>query len=129
MKWSFIFLILISQGCGMSNSVEIDRFNFRVSELIGDAKSVKVTASQLTDFEWDSLCFQRKDLLQLTFSSGGSVVMSFKFSYEDYFTDEGYVKGSLDGKCISNKDYIVIERKYPGYSKTIGFMSIEKYKE
>lgn len=109
----------------MSNKNEIDNFNSRVSGLLGDSDSVKIVASELTDFSWYSLCFQRGDLLELTFLSDGTEV-EFKFSYEDYFVDEAYVKDSLDGKCISGQDHILIKRKYPGYSKTIEFLAIGK---
>jgi len=126
MKKCFLFLILMVQGCGMSSDNEVEKFNTKVSGLIGSSESIKIVASELTDFEWDNLCFQRENLLQLTFSRGGAEIVKLKLRYEDYFTDEDYVKGSLDGRCVSSRDHILLKRKYPGYSKTIEFMSIEK---
>lgn len=126
MKRCFLILILIVQGCGMSSDNEREKFDGRVTGLIGGSESIEIVASDLTDFEWDSLCFQREKLLQLTFSKGGTELVKLQFRYEDYFTDEDYVKGSLDGRCISSRDRILLKRKYPGYSKTIEFMSIEE---
>lgn len=110
----------------MSSDNEVEKFNTKVSGLIGSSESIKIVASELTDFEWDNLCFQREKLLQLTFSRGGAEIVKLQLRYEDYFTDEDYVKGSLDGKCVSSRGHILLKRKYPGYSNTIEFMSIEK---
>lgn len=124
-RYFFLLFFLMIQGCGMSSQNEIDKFNSRVSSLLGDSDSVEIAASELTGFSWDSLCFRRGDLLKLTFLSGGKE-LEFGFSYGEYFVDEAYVKGSLDGVCISGRDRIVIKRKYPGYSKTIEFLAANK---
>ena len=119
----FLFLYLCS-GCDMSSDSNVDVFNDRMSKLLGDNDSVKIVASDLTDFLWDRLCFNREDLVKLTFYNKGSEII-YKFDYEEYFIDEAYVDGSPDGLCISNNDYLLIKRKYPGYSKTIEFFMTE----
>jgi hypothetical protein len=126
MKKYFTLLIFIIYGCGASNNSEIEKFKNKTSSLIVDSNSIEVIASELSDFKWDSLCFQRKSLLQLTFFKNNSTVVQLKLDYRDYFIDEPYVKGSLDGKCISNKDHILIKKKYPGYAETIEFMFIKR---
>lgn len=124
-KYLFLFTA-ITQACVMSGNGEIDRFNSRISDLIGNSESAKVVASELTDFKWNSLCFRRGDFLSLTFSGEESEAVELKLNYDEYFIDEAYVKGSLDGKCLSGQDVILIKRKYLGYSKTIEFVFIEK---
>ncbi len=109
----------------MSENKNLEYFKSQISRLLGDSNSVEVVASDMTDFSWDKLCFERNDSLTLTFSSANSEVV-FELDYEDYFVDEAYVEGSLDRKCISSQDRIFIKKKYPGYSETIEFLSTNK---
>lgn len=117
--------ILLIKGCGMPNAEELAYFKNHLSKLLDGKESVEVVASDLTNFSWDSLCFNREEKLKITFRSVKKEVV-FRLDYEDYFVDEGYVAASLDGQCISNTDAILIKRKYPGYSETIEFLDARK---
>lgn len=117
--------ILLIKGCDMSNAEELAYFKNHLSKLLDGKESVEVVASDLTNFSWDSLCFNREESLKLTFQSVKKEVV-FRLDYKDYFVDEGYVAASLDGQCISNTEAILIKRKYPGYSETIEFLDARK---
>lgn len=126
MKKYFLVFVLIIQGTlvliidnylDRRNKEKLDQFKHNVSELLGDAKEVVVPASRLTDFSWRILCFQRIDsyfkllgdsFIELTFVSRYSKVV-LNLDYKKYYVDESYVEGSLDRKCISNQDSIMIK--------------------
>ena len=122
----YLFFLFFLGGCEMSENKNLEYFKSQISSLLGDSNSVEAVASDMTDFSWDKLCFERNESLTLTFSSANSEVF-FELDYKDYFVDEAYVEGSLDRKCISSQDRLLIKKKYPGYSETIGFFSIGKY--
>lgn len=115
-------LLFCVYGCGAQNEKSLDNFNMRVFEVLRNQNFVKAKIDDLTDFQWDKLCFHRKNKLSLVFYSNRDE-FEFKFNYEKYFVDEPYVDRSLAGKCISNKDFVIIKRKYPGYSETIEFQA------
>lgn len=97
-----------------------DAFAAHVESLLDGHDSVEVTASSLTDFPWQLLCFERHDALRLRFqAAGGDRLLSLP--YERFFVDEGHVANSLEDECISPGDRIVVKKKYPGYEGPIEF--------
>jgi hypothetical protein len=116
----FLLVLLSIEGCFSSNDTELLYFDEKISELLNGKNSVRVIASELTNFSWKSLCFERNSKLKLNFILTDSKVV-FNLSYDKYFIDEAYVAGSLDGKCIASNDEIIIRLKYPGYTQIIEF--------
>src|SRR5262249_1851590 len=68
-------------------------FPRQIAKLLEGRDSAVVDAAQLTDFDWQKLCFEREDALELKFSGGGADKV-FRFGYEDYFVAEPYVERS-----------------------------------
>lgn len=96
------------------------QFSERVETLLAKQDSVVVPAARLTDFAFDSLCFERDDALLLKFRKPGSENV-LSLPYEEFFVDEGHVAGSLEDSCLSPGDSLLIKRKYPGYTGPIEF--------
>lgn len=105
----------------MANApVSKDAFARQIDALLAGKDAVVVPASALTDFAWDTLCFERDDTLRLRFKDKTSErVMSLP--YEEFFVDEGYVANSLEDACIAPGDRILIKKKYPGYEGPVEF--------
>lgn len=117
-------IIFFMVGCDMSDD-ELNLFKKRLSVLLAEKDSVEIFASELTDFSWDKLCFDREKLLTLTFFYAKSKTI-FELDYQEYFVDEPHVKGSLDRQCITGEQKIIVKKKYPEYSETIEFLSANK---
>lgn len=116
-----LLLPLLVPGCGVSTPASAEaRFTARIAELLRDRDSAVVTASDLSDFRWQALCFRREEQLLLTFK-GSDPAIEFRFDYTDYFVDEPYVAQSPADRCIAHDDRIVIRKKYPKHAGTIEF--------
>ncbi len=102
----------------MKTENEMNDFVSSVNILLQNSDVVIVKASELTSFEWNSLCIKRKDTLNLNFQGNDENIVLI-LSYEEFFVDEGYVKGSIDGKCINPNTKVKLKRKYPGYSQIV----------
>ncbi len=124
-KYIFIFcLLFLLHGCVTSDPKEkIEYFNNQIAKLLSDEDLLVVEASQLTDFSWDTLCFERNGSVKLKFNTDKSEVV-FELNFKDYFIDEPYVDGSLAGKCISFDAQILMKRKYPQYSNIVEFQKV-----
>ncbi len=124
-KFEVISFIVISAvaGCGYSERNEFEHFKSRVTRLLENSDSIEVAASELTDSDWRTLCFKRGDQLELIFSND-DLVAKLELDYNNYYVSEAYVKGSLDGRCISGGDLILINRRYQENSELIEFSSI-----
>ena len=129
-----IIFMTIDDHLNRKKEEKRDNFKRNVSKLLGDKKKVVITASELTDFSWEKVCFQRidsyftfpgekfKDFIEVTFLSSDSNTV-FELSYEDYYVEESYVEGSLEGKCVTSKDRIML--KNFGHSRVV-FSEIKK---
>jgi hypothetical protein len=83
-----------------------------------------VQASALTDFGWQSLCFERDDTLLLRFKGTDAGDQVLSLPYEEFFVDEGHVAGSLEDECVAPGDRILVRKKYPGYEGPIEFQKV-----
>lgn len=118
---SFLFIFVSLAGCTMTKStVTKQQLSQRVESLLSSQDSVVVEAAKLTDFAFESVCFQRDDSLLLKFAKPGSEDV-LALPYEEFFVDEGHVAGSLEDTCLSPHDLLLIKRKYPGYAGPIEF--------
>ena len=125
-KYIFIFCLLffLLHGCATSDpKEEIEYFNNQIAELLSDEDLLVIEASQLTNFSWDTLCFERNGSVKLKFNTDKFEVV-FELNFKDYFIDEPYVDGSLAGKCISSDTQILVKRKYPQYSNIVEFQKV-----
>ena len=102
-----------------------DALASRIETLLAGKDSVVVEAGALTDFGWDSLCFERDSMLLLRFRSAG-MEQVVSLPYEKFFVDEGYVPGSLEDTCVKPADRIVVKKKYPGYEGPYEFLKAEQ---
>jgi hypothetical protein len=103
-----------------NDTVSRDAFARTVGALLAGRDSAVVESSSLTEFYWDSLCFERDNTLRLRFKGAdGEQVLSLP--YEEFFVDEGFVAGSLEDACVAPGDRILIRKKYPGYEGPIEF--------
>lgn len=100
--------------------VSKDALARKIDALLAGKDSAVVEASALTDFAWDSLCFERDDTLLLRFKSGGNK-QALSLPYQEFFVDEGFVAGSLEDECVAPGDRILIRKKYPGHEGPIEF--------
>lgn len=96
-----------------------EAFARRIDSLLAGQDATEVEAAALTDFSWDTLCFERADTLLLRFKGDTEQVLSLP--YEAFFVDEGHVKHSLEDACVAPGDRIVVRKKYPGYQGPIEF--------
>jgi len=117
---------LSSCAIGSSN-MDADRIrdvlSQRVAATLSSADSAVVPAASLTDFPWEQLCFQRGDNLLLKIRHQGGEV-TVPLNYSDFFVDEAYVAGSLDGACLGFGDSLVVRRKYPNDVGPVEFQKI-----
>jgi len=116
---SFIALLIIG-GCERGSKEDLEFFNNQIHQELKESEQAIILASELTRFPWEKLCFERKDSLELSFHMKDNKVI-FKLNYEDYFVDEAYVEGSLDDKCVSSNDRLLIKKMYANRSKPIEF--------
>ena len=116
---SFIALLIIG-GCERGSKEDLEFFNNQIHQELKESEQAIILASELTKFPWEKLCFERKDSLELSFHMKDNKVI-FKLNYEDYFVDEAYVEGSLDDKCVSSNDRLLIKKMYANRSKPIEF--------
>jgi len=108
-------------GCPMSHTDDAQQyFTRQIAKLLEGRDTAVVDAAQLTDFDWQKLCFEREDALELKFSGAGGDKV-FRFGYEDYFVAEPYVARSPAERCIGRQDKLVLKKKYPGYKDTVEF--------
>jgi hypothetical protein len=118
---SFFFVFVLLAGCTMTKSTFTkQQLSERVEALLSKQDSVVVEAAKLTDFAFESVCFERDDSLLLKFKKAGSEDV-LALPYEEFFVDEGYVAGSLEDTCLSSHDRLLIKRKYPGDAGPIEF--------
>lgn len=109
-------------GCTMTDAaVSKDTFARKIDALLAGKDSAVVQASALTDFGWQSLCFERDDTLLLRFKGTDAGDRLLSLPYEEFFVDEGHVAGSLEDECVAPGDRIVVRKKYPGYQGPIEF--------
>ncbi|MCW0400478.1 hypothetical protein NB688_003211 [Xanthomonas sacchari] len=109
-------------GCTMTDPhISQAQFAQRVEALLGGRDNVVVTASQLTDFPWASLCFARDDSLRLTFKQDAGE-QTLSLPYEQFFVDEAHVPQSLEDICVKPGERILIRKKYPGYAGPVEFL-------
>ena len=116
---SFIAVLIIG-GCERGSKEDLEFFNNQIHQELKESEQAIILASELTRFPWEKLCFERKDSLELSFHMKDNKVI-FKLNYEDYFVDEAYVEGSLDDKCVSSNDRLLIKKMYANRSKPIEF--------
>ena len=117
----FFFAFVLLAGCTMTESTFTkQQLSERVAALLSNQDSVVVEAAKLTDFAFESVCFERNDSLLLKFKKPGSEEV-LALPYEEFFVDEGHVAGSLEDACLSSHDRLLIKRKYPGYAGPIEF--------
>ena len=118
---SLFFVFVLLAGCTMTeSSFTKQQLSERVEALLSKQDSVVVEAAKLTDFAFESVCFERDDSLLLKFRKPGSEDV-LALPYEEFFVDEGHVAGSLEDTCLSSADSLLIKRKYPGYAGPIEF--------
>ena len=123
--FSLILLVFLIYGdTDYKTKEQLSYFNNQVSELLKENNSAISSVSVLTNFEWDKLCFKRLSDLHLIFYLNEDELSIFRLDYKEYFVDESYVKGSLDGSCILYNEKILIKRKYSPPSKTVEFFKI-----
>ena len=116
----FLIVLLTISGSERGSKGDLDFFNNKIHQELKESEQAIILASELTRFPWDKLCFERKDSLELSFHIKDKKVI-FKLNYADYFVDEAYVKGSLDDKCVSSNDRLLIKKMYANRSKPIEF--------
>ncbi|BAS68397.1 hypothetical protein [Bathymodiolus septemdierum thioautotrophic gill symbiont] len=130
------FLSLILVAC--DNEERLNYFNQQVNKNIQDKNSVIVNVKDLTNFEWDKVCFVRYDGYSLPYipkviiGSDGKIVLnfyieqkeeeveSFELSFENYYLDEDYV-ASTPG-CLNNKEKLLLFRHPNSSDKSIDFL-------
>lgn len=118
-------LLLLLAGCAMTSTKDSERhFLQRIADTLAQQDTAVVKASDLTDFDWDTLCFERDKKLLLKFSSGGQETV-FALPYETHYVAEPYVEKSLAERCVGREDRIVIRKKYPGYQDVIEFQQAD----
>ena len=105
----------------MTDTRIADVLKQRVQAALQESDSAVVPANTLTEFPWQKLCFQRGEALRLTFHRDG-VETVVELDYNEFFVDEGYVEGSLDGACLASGDRVVVRRKYPRDTGPFEFM-------
>ena len=121
---SLLFDFVLLAGCAMTESTFTkQQLSERVETLLSKQDSVVVEAAKLTDFAFESVCFERDDSLLLKFTKPGSEDV-LALPYEEFFVDEGHVAGSLEDTCLSSHDRLLIKRKYPGYAGPIEFQKV-----
>lgn len=106
-------------GCPVNSSNDAQAaFSSRLKQLLANRDSAVIKASELTDFAWDQLCFERDDDLLARFTRGQDEQV-IRLDYTQVFVDEPYVAHSLADQCIGYGDSILLKKKYPGYNDTI----------
>ncbi|WP_369980262.1 hypothetical protein [Xanthomonas bundabergensis] len=116
-----VFSFVSIAGCTMADSpLSKEQFAHQVDALLGGRDAVEVPASALTAFAWQRLCFERDDALLLKFTVDGHERV-LALPYEEFFVDEGHVRGSLEDACLAPGDRILVKKKYPGYAGPVEF--------
>lgn len=105
----------------MNESRHVDVLRERVESALRSADQAVVPAATLTDFPWQQMCFRRDDALLLTFRDGTAETV-LTLDYDEFFVDEDYVAGSLDGECLAYTDTLLVRRKYPRDAGPVEFM-------
>lgn len=122
--WSLLWFVSYIDSPNY-NEKRFNYFNQQVEKYIKGKNSVIVDAKDLTNFEWDKVCFRRHESYGLPYipfiSSGkGSIelnfyteknekkIESFELSFSDYYLDEPYVQSTP--KCLHNREKLLLFR-------------------
>lgn len=120
-----LLFVLALGGCGQHNAdATAAGVSAKARELLAGVDARRIQASALTDFNWDTLCFERGERLRLAFQHGAAKKTALTFDYDDLFVDEPYVAGSLADRCIKPADEIVLRKKYPGHGGAVELAAV-----
>ncbi|MEA0696339.1 hypothetical protein QYY73_18080 [Xanthomonas campestris pv. campestris] len=108
-------------GCVVTEApISQKQFSDHVATLLAGKDPAVVEAGKLTDFPWKTLCFERDDSLVLRFDQGGKRSV-LQLPHETFFVDEGQVEHSLEDRCVTPAEHILLKKKYPGDHGPIEF--------
>lgn len=110
-----VCVVLGISGCGVKNDKNLEFFTEKIHQLLEKDDQVLIIAAELTNFQWNKLCFERKKFVTLNFFTEDEII-TFKLNYRDYFIEEPYVENSVAGKCVTNNDELLITKRYAGSS-------------
>ena len=89
-------------GCVVTEApISQKQFSDHVATLLAGKDSAVVEAGKLTEFPW------KRSVLQLP--------------HETFFVDEGQVEHSLEDRCVTPAEHILLKKKYPGDHGPIEF--------
>ncbi len=121
-----LFSFALMAGCSMTTTpLSKEQFTRRVEVLLSGHDSVVVEARALTEFSWETLCFERSEALQLKFKRTESEEVLL-LPYEEFYVDEGHVPHSLEDACVLPNERILVRKKYPGYQGPIEFQRVDQ---
>ena len=106
-----VLLSLFFISCSSKKDEEI--FKNRVNTLIESSDSIETDFVDLTDFEWDKVCFKDASTVKLEFiNSKTNQKTSLDLSNSKFIINEDYVKGSPAKLCFSRSQVFIIKMSY-----------------
>lgn len=122
----FLILFICFTGCSQNVLMDEEQFKQRVYRLLKDQDSVDVRARELTDFDWEKLCFSREGKIRLRFYIDETKMKIVELDDDAFFIEENYVYASPTDRCVTQNELIIIEDKFiPRHSLII--FKIKKY--
>lgn len=103
-----VFALLFLVSCSANNGEE-RYFQAKLSNVIEGKDAVAVKLTDLTNFQWEKVCFNRNEEVDITFYRGEDVI-NISLGFDKYFIDEGYVKGSPATRCYSNDKTMIVRK-------------------
>lgn len=123
---SLVFKLLLLMQSLASCSTDNERsiyFQEKLSEATNGKDKIEVKLSDITNFQWNKVCFKKNDEIELVFYQANATI-KISLKYDKYFIDDGYVKDSPDTHCYSNNDTIIAQKKYFSGHAVIQFLDI-----